>query len=137
MRNTTSGCRSSWRNRIEFLESNFGKDGEVLKVFAYPFGIYSDYVVEKAKGVSVTRRHLPSTARRRAGTLHLWRSAATLSTAPKDQNFGPAMTFPGRRCPELREQASAGERLAETMVRAEPVSTSRWWTAGLHLSEEW
>ena len=29
-----------------FLHENFGKDGSVLKTFAYPFGIYSDEVIE-------------------------------------------------------------------------------------------
>lgn len=29
-----------------FLDENFGNDGSVLKTFAYPFGIYSDEVIE-------------------------------------------------------------------------------------------
>lgn len=40
-----------FKESYEFLVKNFGKHGKVLKVFAYPYGIYSNQVAEKGRAM--------------------------------------------------------------------------------------
>lgn len=79
---------------FDFLKTNFGNDGEVIKVFAYPFGIYSDYVVEKAKSYGYEAGFTVNGSKAAWDTPPL-EVGRYIVYGSGDQNFGPSMTFRG------------------------------------------
>jgi len=91
---------------FEFLVDNFGEDGEVLKVFAYPFGIYSDEVVEKAVDFGYEAAFTVNGKKTHWDTEPL-EVGRYIVYGKGDQNFAAAMAFRGG------EMLTAGKKLME------------------------
>ncbi len=86
--------RVELQESYDFLVENFSKDGEVLKVFAYPFGIYSDYVVEKALSYGYQAAFTVNGSKTHWDTPEL-AAGRYIVYGKSDQNFDPALTFRG------------------------------------------
>lgn len=98
--------RVELEDSYEFLVDNFGKDGEVLKVFAYPFGIYSDQVVEKAIEYGYEAAFTVNGKKTHWDTEPL-EAGRYIVYGKGDQNFAAAMAFRGG------ELLTAGKKLME------------------------
>ena len=110
----------------EFLVRNFGESGTVLKVFAYPYGIYSNHVAEKGRAFGYeflfTVNQQKTNWDSPAGELGRYMIYGT-----SDANFTQAMTFKGatmlasgRRLMAASDKKAAGKKSDDPLVTTSP-----------------
>lgn len=120
-----------FKESYEFLVNQFGEYGTVLKIFAYPYGIYSNHVVEKGRAMGYEVLFTVD------GRKTNWDSPAGelgryIIYGKTGANFTEAMTFKGatmlasgRRLMATPDEKAGGNNNDAPLVTTRPVDGER------------
>lgn len=115
-----------FKDSHDFLTENFGEHGAVMKVYAYPYGIYSNQVAERGLAAGYDLLFTVNQQKTNWDTPKA-ELGRYMVYGTSDANFTQAMRFKGatmlasgRRLMVAADEKGSGEEVGETLVTTHP-----------------